>query len=118
MTSLILKLIIYPLTIFFSNYIFTSINFAYTYQWILLGIILAVVSHILDLFFLRPRMLWMNNLLDFFAAVAIIYVSQFIFAGETITLLGASLVAVLLNVIELLQHLYLIKSGKTKKTQS
>lgn len=117
MTSLIMKIIICPLAVLLSDYLFADIYFPYIYQAIILGIILAVAAYVMELLFLKKGTFWINNVLDFILATVIVYVSQFFFTGARITFIGALLTSALLTITEYFQHLYLIRSGKTKKSE-
>lgn len=115
MTGLLIKLIICPITLIMSDAILSTLNFASTYQAILVGVVFAIFAHVLEVFFLMPAMIWMNNLLDFIAAIFVIYLSQYFLPNTYITLTGATLASVFINVTELIQHYYLVRNGKAKK---
>ena len=115
MIGLLIKLIVCPITLIISDAIFSTLNFASIYQTVLIGVIFAVFAHILEVFFLMPSMIWINSLLDFIAAIFVIYLSQFFITGAYITLTGATLASILLNISELIEHYYLVRSGKAKK---
>lgn len=115
MTGFIIKIIVCPIALILSNYLFSDISYPYLYQPIFVGVILASLAHILELAILKPGTLLTSTAADFLLAFAIVYFSQFILPGASINLIGASLSATLLALAEFFQHLYLIKSGKTKK---
>lgn len=115
MIGLIIKLIVCPIILILSDAILSTLNFASTYQAIIIGVIFAIFAHILEVFFLMPTMIWMNNLLDFIAAIFVIYLSQYFLSGAYITLTGATLASVFINFTELAEHYYLVRSGKAKK---
>ncbi len=115
MIGLIMKLIICPITLIISNYIF---GLQYTFiQAIMVGIILAVAAHMMEVLILKKGTFWISTIVDFIAAFAIVYLSQFFFRNVYITFLDALLTSVLLTVTEYLQHTYLIRTYKTKKTE-
>lgn len=116
MTGLIMKLIICPLGLILSNYLFTDVYYPYIYQPIFIGIVIAISGHLMELFLLKPRTLLISTIADFLIAFVIVYFSQFILPGSRLTLIGASLTSTLLALTEYFQHLYLIRSGKTKKS--
>ncbi|BDR67087.1 hypothetical protein K144316041_12070 [Clostridium tetani] len=115
MIGLLIKLVICPITLILSDSILTTLNFASTYQAIIVGVVFAIFAHILEVFFLMPTMIWMNNLLDFIAAIFVIYLSQYFISGAYITLTGATLASIFINVTELIEHYYLVRSGNAKK---
>ncbi|MBC2581922.1 DUF2512 family protein [Clostridium sp. DJ247] len=117
MTGLIMKIIICPLAVLSSDYLFTDVYFPYAYQAIVLGLILAVAAHVMELLFLKKGTFWINNVLDFIAAAVIVYVGQFFLTGARITFIGALLTSALLTITEYFQHLHLIRSGKTEKSE-
>lgn len=116
MTSLFIKLIICPLIVMASDFIFRDVYFPFFFQSLLVGLILAVLAHIMELLILGKGTFWISNVLDFVAALAIVYYSQFFLEGVVITPGGAFLTAVLLFISEYIQHLYLIKNGKVEKS--
>lgn len=115
MTGLLIKLIVCPITLIISDDILSTLNFASTYQSLLVGVVFAIFAHILEMFFLMPTMIWMNNLLDFIAAIFVIYLSQYFLPNTYITLTGATLASVFINVTELIEHYYLVRSGKANR---
>lgn len=115
MTGLIMKLIICPFGLIVSNYLFADVYYPYTYQPIFIGIAIAILGHLIELFLLKPGTLLISTIADFLATFIIVYFSQFILPGASITLIGAALTSTLLALTEYFQHIYLIKSGKTKK---
>ena len=115
MIGLIMKLIVCPLTLIICKYIF---GLHYTIaQGIFIGVVLAFAAHVLELFILKRGTLWISTLADLIAAFSIIYLSQFLLNNVSITVLGAIFTAALITVFEYLEHYYLIRSGKTKKTE-
>jgi hypothetical protein len=117
MGGVILKLIVCPLMLYIANFLFDSVIFASLFQIILVGLVLAFASHIMEVMLLRRGTFWISTGMDFIAALAIIYFSQFFIAGVRITLFGAVLTAFLLAVTEYFLHFYLLKSKKTRKTE-
>jgi hypothetical protein len=116
MAGFITKLIICPLTVIVSAYIFPNVEYAYLYQPVIVGLILAVAAHMMELFLLREETMWMSNVADIIAATLIVYIVSLFFAGAVVTIFGAILTAVLLGITEYFQHIWLIKSGRTQKS--
>lgn len=115
MLGLALKLVIAPWVVTMANLLFPGVNYPFIYQAILVGIILALLGHALEVLLLRQGTLWINTLVDFLVFTVIIYLSSFLFPGARVTLMGAWATALLLNIAEFLQHLYLIRSGRAEK---
>ncbi|MFC2947741.1 DUF2512 family protein [Virgibacillus sediminis] len=116
MTGLIMKLIICPITVTLASFIFPNVAYAALWQPVLVGLILAVAAHVMEMFLLKDGTLWVSTVMDFGAATLIVYfVSQFL-AGAEVTFIGAVLTGILLTITEIFQHRYLIQSGKTKKS--
>ncbi|KNY27971.1 DUF2512 family protein [Pseudobacteroides cellulosolvens] len=116
MTGFIIKLFICPIILIISDALFNNVNYANLYQPIIIGLILAVLAHTMEVLLLRKGTLWTSNAVDFIASVIIVYITQFFLQGAKITFLGALFTSVLLSVTEYFQHLYLIKSGKWAKS--
>ena len=114
MTGLIMKLIFTPFLLLATNY-FLGFNYTTT-QSVLVGFIIAVVGHMMEVLVLKRGTLWISTVSDLVVAFAIIYLSQFFFANVIVTLSDALITALILAVIEYLQHSILIKTGKTKKS--
>jgi len=115
MIGLIIKLIVCPITILISNYLF---GLQYTvFQAIIVGLFLAVAAHIMEFILLRKGTFALSTFADLFAAFLIVYLSQFVLRNVTITLTSALFTALLLTATEYFQHKYLISTGKTKKSR-
>ena len=115
LTGLLIKLIVCPIAIIISDYLFTSVNYLTIYQQIGVGILLALASHFMEVLFLQRGSFWISNVLDFVAAFVIVYFSQYFLRGSFVDIIGAIYVAILLTITESIQHLYLIRSGKSEK---
>jgi hypothetical protein len=115
MAGLLAKLILCPVTILASDMLFGNINYGSVYQDLIVGAIIAVVGHTMELIILRRGTLWISNAMDFIAAAVIVYVSQFYLPGSSVSAFGAILVALLLLITENVQHLYLIRGDRVEK---
>jgi uncharacterized membrane protein YvlD (DUF360 family) len=115
MTGLFVKLITCPIIVVLSALFFANVNFAYWYQPIMLGVILAVVGHFMEIFLLKKGTTWLSTMLDFAASVLIVYYVAIAFENAVVTFWGAILTAVLLSISEMLQHNWLVNSGRTEK---
>jgi uncharacterized membrane protein YvlD (DUF360 family) len=115
MIGLILKIVVSPLSILFTDYFSEEINYPNIYSVIIVGLIIAFTGHLLELYTLRKGTLWISTAMDFTAATAIIYLSQLFIRGTMNTIGGALVTAVIICIFEVMLHYYLIKSGKTRK---
>lgn len=115
MIGLVIKLIVCPITVLISNYLF---GLRYTvFQAVVVGLILAVAAHFMEVLILKRGTFWVSTVGDFVAALGIVYLSQLVFTNVNVTFIGALLTAVLLTVTEYFQHTFLINAGKTKKSE-
>jgi uncharacterized membrane protein YeaQ/YmgE (transglycosylase-associated protein family) len=115
MLGLLVKLIVCPLTVMFAAYILPNVNYTYWYQPVIVGLVLAVAAHSMELMLLREGTLWLSTFMDFVAGTLVVYfVSLFMMA--TVTFFGAILTALLLTLTEIVQHRWLIRSGRTQKS--
>lgn len=115
MSGLIVKLIVCPIGIILASWIFPNVNFAYWYQPIILGIILAFVGYFMEVFMLREETNWLNTLIDFIVSTAIVYFGSMLFVNAAVTLWGAVLTGALIAVTEIFQHYWLLGSGRAGK---
>lgn len=117
MTGLIMKLIGSPLVVYLSSLLFPRlIDFTALYQPIAVGIIIALVGHVMELLLLKKGTVWISTALDFGAAFIVLYLSSFIFPGARVTVTGAMITAAIIAIAEHLQHMYLVKVDKTVKS--
>lgn len=117
MTGLIMKIITCPLVLLISDYLFNDVYYPYTYQPIIIGIALAVVGYLVELAMLKPGTVIISSIADFLVTFAIVYLSQFILSGAIITLIGAILISTIMAIVEYLDHAYLVKTNKVKKSE-
>lgn len=117
MTDLITKIIICPLTLIVSDYLFRDVHYPYTYQPIFIGAVIAVAGYLMELLLLKPGTVIISTIADFLAAFVLVYFTQFILPGVVVTLIGAVLTATILSIIEYFEHIYLIRSYKIKKSE-
>lgn len=116
MLGLIVKLFVCPITVTIATFIFPNVNYANLWQPIVVGLVLAVSAHMMELFILQKGTFWFSTALDFLAATLIVYVVSLFFDTAAVTFFGALLTAVLLSITELVQHNWLIKSERTQKS--
>ncbi len=115
MMGFIVKLFVCPLTVFFSDLIFPNVDYTAFYQPIIVGLILAVSAHMMEVLLLKRGTFWTSTILDFMAATLIVYFVS-LFQVATVTFFGAVLTAILLTMTEIVQHRWLINTGKTQKS--
>lgn len=115
MTGLIVKLIVCPIGIILASWIFPNVNFAYWYQPIILGIVLAFVGYFMEVLMLREDTNWLSTLMDFIASTAIVYFGAMFFVDTVVTFWGAVLTGALIAVTEIFQHYWLLGSGRARK---
>ncbi|MUK87314.1 DUF2512 family protein [Ornithinibacillus sp. L9] len=115
MVGLFVKLLVCPITVIIASLIFPNVNFAYWYQPIILGIILAVVGHLMEVLMLREDTRWLSTFMDFIASAVIVYFGAMVFANAEVTFWGAVLTGALLAITEIFQHNWLLASGRAEK---
>lgn len=116
MIGLIIKVLVCPLVVYISDMVFKDINYINSYQAIITGLVIAVIGHIMEVFILKKGTLWISSFADLAASFIIVYLSQFFLPGSYITPAGAAITALIIAITEHLEHIYLIKEGKTKKS--
>lgn len=118
MTGLVMKLIVCPLTVLAADYFLRNLNYSSLYQPILVGLVIAVGGHLAEVLLLKRGTLWISTIVDFILAIVVVYYSQFFLSGAYVTWPGAAITAAVISVIEAGTHLFLIRSGRTKKHPS
>ncbi|WP_199622686.1 DUF2512 family protein [Paenibacillus alkalitolerans] len=114
MAGLFVKLIVCPLTVILASYLFPNVNYTALYQPIIVGLVLAVAAHMMEVFLLKEGTFWLSTAMDFIAATLIVYFVS-LFQAANVTFFGAILTAILLTLTEIVQHRWLIRSGRTQK---
>ncbi|WP_100405547.1 DUF2512 family protein [Bacillus solitudinis] len=112
MIGLIVKIFVCPITVMIASLIFANVYYANLIQAITVGLVLAVAAHMMEVLILKKRTFWISTIIDFFAAALIVYVVSGLFATSVVTIGGAFLTAILLTFTEVIQHSWLINSGK------
>ncbi|MDL4839751.1 DUF2512 family protein [Aquibacillus rhizosphaerae] len=113
MSNLITKLIVCPIGVIIAWFIF-PIEFAYFYQPIILGAVLAIVGRMMEKIILRKETMTLALIADFLATAVIVYFVTPFFVGGQVNFWGAVLTALLLGVTEIPQHRALVK-GKQEE---
>jgi len=110
-TGLTIKLAVCPAVVYLSDVIFRQVNYAALWQPILVGLLIAVAAHAIEVIKLMPGTLWLSSGFDFMAATVIVYLSALALPGAFLTFPGVLLTALFLTLTEIPQHYWLIKSG-------
>lgn len=106
--GLLLKVIVVPAIVLISDFLIASVFYPAYYQPILVGVVLALIGHLLDKMFLRPGTLWATTALDIAAFAIVLYLSAYFFPGARMPLDGALLTALFLGLTEYYYHRWLI----------
>lgn len=117
MAGLLVKLIVSPIVLLLSAFLFRDVYYPSLYQPIFVGLVLAVAGHLMEVYLLKKTTFWFMLLMDYFTAAFIIYISSFFFLGSQITWTGAFLSAFLIAITEYFQHRWLIQTNRTVKTE-
>lgn len=112
--GLIVKLIVAPIGIILASWIFPNVNFEYWYQPVLLGFVVAIVGHLLEVAMLRKDTNWIMTILDFVISAAIVYFGALLFANSSVTFWGSLLTGALLAVAEYFEHNWLLDSHRAR----
>lgn len=115
--GLLMKMIIGPTIVWLADQTTTQVYFSSLYQPIVVGLVLALFAHLMEVRFLNRGTLWTSTILDFMAVTVLVYLIAFLLPGATITLIGALITAFFISVTEVLQHWWLIETGQTRKSR-
>ena len=110
-----MKIILVPVVLAISDYMFPNLNYGTLTQAVLTGLVIAVVGQLMEVILLRRGTVFASTVLDFFVAFLVVYLSQYVFAGSRTTLVGAFIVAVVIGVVEHIEHIWLVRSGRAEK---
>jgi fermentation-respiration switch protein FrsA (DUF1100 family) len=82
---------------------------------VLTGFAIAVAGHLMEVWLLSKKTIRLSTALDFGAAAIIVYLSGWVFTGARVTWVGAVVAALLIGIVELLEHYYLTRAGKVER---
>lgn len=116
MTGFFMKIIVLPLVLALCSGIFGSVDFASWYQPIVIGLILAVVGHLMERMMLRRNTTVMTDIADFVTAALVVYFVCLFLDGARVTLWGALLTALVITLVEIPIHRWLVRSGRAEKS--
>ena len=114
MIRLINKLILYPATLLISNIILSGIDYSNAYEPIIIGLLLALLSHMLETIILKKGTLWINTGIDYIAAFLLIYLSQYIFNDSHIAVFPTLFISSLIIIFEFFNHLFFLQKQVKK----
>jgi hypothetical protein len=104
MVMLLLKLLIVPIVLFLADVMMVDVLFPSTWAIIGTGIALALLGLMMEALMLRRGTLWLTTVADWAVGAAVVYSSQFIFAGGFVSVVGALLTGGLLAIPEYFMH--------------
>ncbi|MEH7238470.1 DUF2512 family protein [Bacillus sp. JJ1562] len=116
MTGFIMKIILLPLVVALCSGIFDSVDYVSWYQPIVVGIVLAIVGHLVEVMMLRRNTTVMTDIADFIAAAILVYFVSLFLDGARVTLWGAILTALVITLVEIPIHRWLVRSGRAEKS--
>ncbi|WP_106497450.1 DUF2512 family protein [Lentibacillus sp. Marseille-P4043] len=115
MSGFIVKLIVCPIGVILASWIFPNVDFAYWYQPIIIGVVLAVIGYFMEVLMLKESTNWLSTGLDFIVTTLVVYYGSMFFTDSAVTFWGAVLTGLLIAVTEIFQHYWLLETGKTEK---
>src|SRR5690606_23030311 len=115
MTSLLFKLITFPLGTLLAAWLFANVNFEHYYEPILIGLMAAVVGVLVEYVILRKGTLWLSTFSDVIINWVFLYVVANMFEGAYVTVWGALLTSLLIGVVDYFIISYFIKQDVVTK---
>jgi uncharacterized membrane protein YcaP (DUF421 family) len=116
MANLLMKIIVIPLIVVVMAWLLPNVDYGPLYEPIVVGLIVAAAGIAMEYLMLRRGTVWMSTLADFVASVVIIYIVSNLFTDANVTFPGAVLVGIVIGVVEYFMHVFLVQSGKTRKS--
>jgi len=110
-----MKLIVLPIAVTFAGSMLTNVNFSAAWQPIVIGWTLAISGHLLEWALLSKNTFLLSLILDFVTAAVVIYFSSYFFFAADVTFLGAVITALFLTLLEFFVHIWLVRSGRSRK---
>ena len=117
MAQLLIKFVVCPLVILLIDIFSHDMNYQFMYQPIIVGIVLAAVGRFLEYFLLQGKTVWISTILDFLTTMVIVYFSRYFFAGSMVTLFSAFVTALILGIMEHIQHMIFVIRAQRAKNQ-
>lgn len=115
MSGFIVKLIVCPAAIILASWIFPNVHFALWYQPIVIGAVLAVIGYYMEVGMLNSKTNWVSTMMDFIVSTLVVYFGSMLFIGANVTFWGAVLTGIIIGITEIVQHYWLLGSGRVDK---
>ncbi|MDL4841155.1 DUF2512 family protein [Aquibacillus rhizosphaerae] len=115
MLGFLVKLIVCPVTVIIAWMLFPNVDFFYWFQPVIIGVILAVASHLMELILLNENTVGFSTFMDLIASIIIVYYASMLQTNSEVTFLGAIFTGALLGVTEIIQHRWLVEKNRTQK---
>ncbi|MFS0861528.1 DUF2512 family protein [Fredinandcohnia sp. 179-A 10B2 NHS] len=113
MSGFFLKIIVLPLVVAVCAGLFGNVDYVSWYQPIVVGIILAIVGHLMEVMMLRRTTTVMTDIVDFVSAAIVVYFVSAFMVGAEVTFWGAILTALVITLIEIPVHRWLVRTRQT-----
>lgn len=104
MQSFLLKLISIPLILLVCSFWFNSVTFDKPWPFLVITVILAPITVIMEYVFLSRLSFWTVLAADFIVSYILVYVVSAMLAGAQVTLWGTFLIALAFTLVEILIH--------------
>jgi hypothetical protein len=104
MVVLLLKFLLTPIVLFLADLMMVDVFYPSTWAITLTGVTLAFLGLLTEMVMLRRGTLWLTTVGDWALSAVVVYVSQFIFAGSYVSVVGALLAGGLLAIPEYFMH--------------
>ncbi|WP_019120606.1 DUF2512 family protein [Brevibacillus massiliensis] len=118
MSGFVVKLVVALITVFLADIVLPGMYYPSMYQDVLVGLLFAVVGYVTEVMILRRDTIWLSTAMDFVIGALLIYLSQFVFIGARVTLAAALITALAIGVLEHLQHIWLVQTGRVEKDKT
>ncbi|MGE5372812.1 MAG: hypothetical protein ACM3QZ_12555 [Solirubrobacterales bacterium] len=115
MTGLLVKLLLFPAIVYFSDVLLPGIRFINPVYAIGTGLTLAILAHAFEVVVLQRGTLWVSTAADFLTALAVLFGAGVLLPNTVVTLGSAAVAAAVLSAAELAVHSLLIEGGMTAK---
>ncbi|MFT4412605.1 DUF2512 family protein [Fredinandcohnia humi] len=113
MTGLFMKIIILPLVVAICAGIFGNVDYVRWYQPIIVGLLLAIVGHLMEVMMLRRNTEVITDITDFITAALVVYFVSIFLEGARVSFWGAVLTALVVTLIEIPVHRWLTRTRQT-----
>ncbi|WP_199614510.1 DUF2512 family protein [Paenibacillus alkalitolerans] len=111
MIVLLMKLVATPLVLWLADWMLADVYYPTLTSSLSTGLTLAIIGYGTEWLMLRRGTLWLTTIVDWAVTAAIVYVSQFMFPGTFVTVMGALLTGGVMAIAEYFMHRYAIDRG-------